>query len=96
MRVKRPFFLLRDYVTPLNPMPSPSPSSPSPPGTSSTLYPMTHFVFVDKFSERHHILLVVVTTGHEPLSFKEAMIDVGGVKPCKRRSLSWRLMILGF
>ena len=76
-RAKVPSVLLRDFITPTITTASPSPSSSASSDSSGTSYPSAHFVNADKFSRRHRIFLTVVTAGHEPRNYKEAMSHVG-------------------
>ena len=73
-RVKQPSVRLKDYVTHTIQV-SPSSSSSFQPKSSSTPYPLAHYVNCDKFSEQHRFFLVAVTTGCEPSTYAEAIKD---------------------
>lgn len=52
---------------------SPSERSPPPSSTSGTLYPMSHFVSYEHFSDAHRKYIGAVNAGKPPTSFKEAV-----------------------
>ena len=73
-RVKQPFVRLKDYVTHTIRV-SPSASSSFQSKSSSTPYPLAHYVNCDKFFAQHRFFLAVVTTGCEPSTYAEAIKD---------------------
>ena len=73
-RVKQPYVRLKDYVTHTIRV-SPSASSSFQSKSSSTPYPLAHYVNCDKFFAQHPFFLAVVTTGCEPSTYAEVIKD---------------------
>ncbi|KAG7567306.1 Reverse transcriptase RNA-dependent DNA polymerase [Arabidopsis thaliana x Arabidopsis arenosa] len=64
-RVKKPPVRLADYVTTLLHKPHPS----------ATLYPLDNYVSSSQFSEAYQAYVYAISTGIEPHSYKEAILD---------------------
>ncbi|KAL2922825.1 Retrovirus-related Pol polyprotein from transposon TNT 1-94 [Bienertia sinuspersici] len=66
-----------DYIAHTVHVPSPSTTSSPPSSSSSTPYPLAHFVNCDTFSLRHRVFIAALDAGVEPCTFKEAMKHEG-------------------
>lgn len=74
-RIKIPSVKLRDYITHTVRKLSPSPSPPSSQYSSSTPYPVSHYVSCDMFSMKHRRFVAAITLARQPAHFAEAVQD---------------------
>jgi len=74
-RTKKASVRLSEYVTHTARTLSPSTRSSMAQCLPGTPYPIAHYVNCDNFSTRHRQFLAAITSGHEPVSFSEAVKD---------------------